>query len=317
MGKYIIRRLMMAVPTVLGVVTIVFFVVHLAPGDPINLLIPPELPSGVREDRIADIEARYGFDRPLHIQYLTYLRNMLTLDLGESLRYHSPITDDLKHRIPNTLQLGLLGMAFSTALGIGLGVMSAVKRGTWLDNATMLVALCGVSMPSFLLGLLLMLVIALYWGVLPASGYGGPIYTWEGLQYALLPAITLGASGAAILARFTRSSMLEIIHQDYVRTARAKGLRERSVIIRHALKNTLIPIITLLGLQFGAILSGTVIVETVFAWPGIGRYLITGIEGRDFPVVQGTVLFIATGFVLVNLLTDLTYSFIDPRIQYD
>jgi ABC-type dipeptide/oligopeptide/nickel transport system permease component len=316
MGEYLIKRLLLAVPTVLGVVTLVFFVIHLAPGDPVALMIPPDLPSNVRDEREADIRARYGFDKPLYMQYVTYVGNAARLDFGRSIRQDSVVLDDLKRRAWNTLQLGLLAMLISVTLGVTMGVISAVKRGTWLDNATMFAALFGVSIPNFWFGLLLLLGVGLYWGILPPSGYGGSIFTPEGFKYAILPAITLGTSSAAILARFTRSSVLDVILQDYVRTARAKGLTERVVVMRHVLKNALIPIITLLGLQFGAVLSGAIIVETIFAWPGVGRYLISGINGRDFPVVQGTVIFIATGFVLVNIVTDILYAYIDPRIRF-
>jgi ABC-type dipeptide/oligopeptide/nickel transport system permease component len=316
MGEYLVKRLLLAVPTVVGVVTLVFFAIHLAPGDPVALMIPPDLPAGIRAEREAAIRARYGFDKPLHVQYLTYLGNIARLDLGRSLRTNARIVDELPQRFLNTLQLGFLAMMVSTKLGVALGVVSAVKRGTWIDNATMFGALFGVSIPNFWFGLLLMLGVGLYWGVLPPSGFNGSILTWEGLRHAILPAITLGTGSAAILARFARSSVLDAIVQDYVRTARAKGLAERVVVLRHVLKNALIPIITLLGLQFGAVLSGAVVTETVFAWPGVGRYLITGINGRDFPVVQGTVIFIAIGFVLMNLITDLLYAYIDPRVRF-
>ena len=317
MTQYIIRRLLIAIPTVLGIVTIVFFVLHLAPGDPVNLMIPPDLPSAVRAERVDDINARYGFDQPVYVQYVQYIWNVVQLDLGESLRHQEPIVDDLMRRIPNTLQLAALSLMISATLGIGLGVISAIKQGSLTDNFTMLGALAGVSMPNFWLGLLLMLGLGLHLGILPISGHGGPIWTWEGFKHALMPAFTLGTAGAGILARFTRSSMLDVINQDYVRTARAKGLAYRTVITRHALKNALIPIITLLGLEFGALLSGAIIVETVFAWPGVGRYLIDGINGRDFPVVQATVMVVATGFVLINLLTDVLYTYIDPRIRFN
>lgn len=317
MHAYILKRLLAAVPTILGVVTLVFLALRLAPGDPVDMMIPPDLPSGIRAEIAADIRRHYGFDRPLYVQYTTYLANVATLNFGRSLRHDARVIDDLRRRIPNTLQLGLLALFVSTVLGVTMGVASAVKRGTWVDNTTMFAALFGVSMPSFWLGLLLMLGLGLYLRWLPPSGFGGPIYTWEGLRFAILPALTLGMGGAGVLARFTRASMLDVIHQDYIRTARAKGLRERVTIFKHALKNALIPVVTLLGLQFGALLGGTVIVETVFAWPGVGRYLISGITGRDFPVVQATVIVVATGFVLANLLTDLAYGLIDPRIRYD
>lgn len=316
MGEFILKRLLLMIPTVLGVVTTVFFAIHMAPGDPVHLMIPPETPSAQVAEKEDEIRRRYGFDKPLHVQYMTYLGKVARLDFGRSIRQDTVIVDDLKRRIVNTLQLGVLGLGMSVVIGIGLGVISAIKRGTWVDNLTMLGALFGVSIPNFWFGLLIMLGAALYLGILPASGFGGAIYTWGGLKYAILPSITLGLSGAGILARFTRSSVLDVVLQDYVRTARSKGLRERVVVTRHVLKNALIPIITLVGLQFGAMLSGTVIVETVFAWPGVGRYLISAINGRDFPVVQATVIFIATGFVLVNLLTDIAYALIDPRIRY-
>lgn len=317
MTNYIVKRLIAAIPTVLGIVTIVFFVLHLTPGDPVNLMIPPDLPSSVRAERIDAINERYGFDQPVYVQYFQYLGNLAQFDLGESLRQNEPITRDLGRRIPNTLQLAMLSLLISATLGIGLGVVSAIRHGGWTDNFTMLGALAGVSIPNFWLGLLLGLGLGLHLGILPISGYGGPFWTWDGLKHLILPAFTLGTAGAGVLARFTRSSMLDIVNQDYVRTARAKGLAYRTVISRHALKNALIPIITLLGLEFGAMLSGTIIVETVFAYPGVGQYIITGIEGRDFPVVQATVMVIATGFVLINLFTDVLYTYIDPRIRFD
>lgn len=316
MTSYILRRLLVAIPTVAGVVTIVFFVLHLTPGDPINLMIPPDLPANVRSERIDQINARYGFDQPLYVQYAQYVWGVVQLDLGESLRQEEPIIRDLSRRIPNTLQLGLLSLTISATLGIGLGVIAAIKHGSLTDNFTMLGALAGVSMPNFWLGLLLGLGLGLELGILPISGYGGPFWTWDGFKHLILPAITLGTAGAGILARFTRSSMLEIIGQDYIRTARAKGLAYRKVVTRHALKNALIPIITLLGLEFGAMLSGAIIVETVFAYPGVGQYLINGIEARDFPVVQASVMMIAVSFVLINLFTDVLYTYIDPRIRF-
>lgn len=317
MTSYILQRLLIAIPTIAGVVTIVFFVLHLTPGDPINLMIPPDLPANVRADRIDAINERYGFDQPIYVQYAQYVRGVVQLDLGESLRQEEPIVNDLMRRIPNTLQLGLFSLTISATLGIGLGIISAIKHGSWADNLTMLGALAGVSMPNFWLGLLLGLWFGLELGILPISGYGGWIWTWEGFKHLILPGITLGTAGAGILARFTRSSMLEIIGQDYIRTARSKGLAYRNVVTRHALKNALIPIITLLGLEFGAMLSGAIIVETVFAYPGVGQYLITGIEGRDFPVVQASVMVIAASFVLINLFTDVLYTYIDPRIRFN
>ena len=317
MRSYLIKRLLMVVPTVFGAVTLVFLAIHLAPGDPISLYIPPDFPVNASPERIAELRARLGLDRPLHVQYVDFIAGIFVGDLGTSLQHRTPVAAGLMDRLPNTLQLGILSLAIAVLLGVSVGVLSAVRRGTWLDNAAMTLALFGVSIPNFWLGMLLMQLVGLHWPILPPSGFGGSIFTTEGLRYALLPAITIGISGAGGLARYTRSSMLDVLTDDYVRTARSKGLAERLVIYKHALRNALIPIITLLGLSFGSMLSGAVIVETVFGWPGLGRYLVTGISNRDFPVVQGAVLMIAVGFVLANLITDLVYGFVDPRIRYD
>lgn len=317
MRSYLIKRLLMVVPTVFGAVTLVFLAIHLAPGDPISLYIPPDFPVNASPERIAELRARLGLDRPLHVQYVDFITGIFVGDLGTSLQHRTPVAAGLMDRLPNTLQLGILSLAIAVLLGVSVGVLSAVRRGSWLDNAAMTLALFGVSIPNFWLGMLLMQLVGLHWPILPPSGFGGSIFTLEGLRYALLPAITIGISGAGGLARYTRSSMLDVLTDDYVRTARSKGLAERLVIYKHALRNALIPIITLLGLSFGSMLSGAVIVETVFGWPGLGRYLVTGISNRDFPVVQGAVLMIAVGFVLANLITDLVYGFVDPRIRYD
>ena len=308
---------MLAVPTVLAVMTVVFFSLYFAPGDPVTMMIPPDLEGEAREEMVERLRAQMGFDRPLHIQYLAYLSRTLQGDLGRSIRHRTPIAEDLAGRIPATLQLGLFAMIISVVLGVGFGIVSAVRRDTIVDNATMVGALFGVSIPNFFFGYVLMLLFGLYWRVLPPSGFGGSIFSWEGLRYAIMPAVTLGTSSAAVLARFTRSSMLDVINQDYVRTARAKGLSQRIVIFRHALRNALIPVVTLLGMSVGAMLSGSVITESVFAWPGVGRYMIGAINSRDFPVVQATVLLVAVAFVSANFVTDLTYAIIDPRIRYD
>lgn len=317
MQTFIAKRLMLAVPTVLAVMTVVFFSLYFAPGDPVTMMIPPDLEGEAREEMVERLRAQMGFDRPLHIQYLAYLSRTLRGDLGRSIRHRTPIAEDLAGRIPATLQLGLFAMIISVVLGVGFGIVSAVRRDTIVDNATMVGALFGVSIPNFFFGYVLMLLFGLYWRVLPPSGFGGSIFSWEGLRYAIMPAVTLGTSSAAVLARFTRSSMLDVINQDYVRTARAKGLSQRIVIFRHALRNALIPVVTLLGMSVGAMLSGSVITESVFAWPGVGRYMIGAINSRDFPVVQATVLLVAVAFVSANFATDLTYAIIDPRIRYD
>lgn len=317
MARYILQRLLLMVPTLLGVVTVVFFSLHLVPGDPVDLMIPPDLGGAAREAMAAQIRAQYGLDKPLWEQYVTYLERLLHGDFGRSLRNGTLISQDLMRRVPNTLQLGLLAFVISTALGLLVGVVAATHKDRVWDRLSMVVALLGVSLPNFWLGFMLMLLFGLYWKVLPPTGFGGSIFTWEGLRYAILPALTLAASTTGVVARFTRSSMLEVIRQDYVRTARAKGLPERRVIYRHALKNALIPVVTVLGIEFGSLLSGAVIVETVFAWPGVGRYLVGGITARDFPVVQAGVVVVALGFVVANFLTDMLYAYIQPRIRYD
>lgn len=317
MSTYLIKRLFMVIPTVWGAVTLVFLAIHLAPGDPISLYIPPDFPVNASEERIQELRARVGLDRPLYQQYLSFLAGVVRLDLGTSLQHRTPVAGAILERLPRTLELGILSLAIAVALGVPIGVLSAIRRGSAVDNVAMTLALFGVSIPNFWLGILLMQLVGLHWPILPPSGFGGSIFTANGLRFVILPAITIGISGAGGLARYTRSSMLDVLNEDYVRTARSKGLSGRVVVYKHAMRNALIPIVTLLGLSFGSMLSGAVIVETVFGWPGIGRYLVTGIQNRDFPVVQGAVLFIAVGFVLANLITDLVYGFIDPRIRYD
>jgi peptide/nickel transport system permease protein len=316
MQKYFFRRLLLAIPTIFGAVTLVFFAMHLAPGDPIALFVPSDRSGAVKQEVIDEMRHRYGFDKSLPDQYIAYLNNMAHLNFGRSMRQDTVITDDLKSRIWNTVQLGFAALIISTVFGVLLGVISAVKRGTKIDRLVMIVALLGISLPAFWFALLLMLLFGMRWGVLPPSGYGGPLYTWEGLRYAILPIVTLGIAGIGGIARYTRSSLLEVINLDYVRTARAKGLKETAVITRHAMRNGLLPVITLLGLSFGDLLSGAVIIETVFGWPGLGRYLVSGINGRDFPVVQAGVLVIAVAFVFANIFTDLILAYADPRIRF-
>lgn len=310
MRKYIIKRLLLAIPSLLGVITLVFFAMRLAPGNPAVLFVPPDLQGADAAAWLDKVNEKYGFNDPLPVQYVRYLTNTLALDFGASLRTKRPVIDDLGRRLPHTLQLGLAGFLLSIAVGIPLGIIAAIKRATWIDGALMVFGLAGVSIPSFWFAYMLMLLFSLALGLLPPSGMGTP-------QHMIMPVLVLGLTTAGALARYTRSSLLEVINNDYVRTARAKGLSERSVILKHALRNGLIPIVTLLGINLGFVLSGSVIVETVFAWPGIGLYLIDGVNGRDFPVVQATVLVIATGFILGNIATDLLLVYVDPRIRYE
>lgn len=317
MRGYIAKRLLLSIPTILGALTLVFFAMRLTPGDPAALFVPPDVPGQSTAALYAKIRHEYGFDKPLYVQYYDYLTHVARLDFGNSLRYKQPVTQELASRIPNTLQLGLISLVVATVLGIGLGILSAVHRGSWLDDTSVIGALLGISVPSFWLALMLISLLALRFPIFPVSGFGGPFYTWDGLRHIVMPALVLSVGGAGGLARYTRSAMLEVLNNDYIRTARAKGVVERTVIIRHALRNALPTIITLLGLGFGSILGGAVIIETVFSWPGVGRYLISAINGRDYPAVEATVLLIAVSFVFANLVTDLLLAYVDPRIRYD
>lgn len=320
MRQFIVRRIVFTVPVVFSVVFLVFIALHIAPGDPIDLLLPPDSPwasdSG-RAEYEAQLRARLGLDLPIHVQFFRYVQNLAQFDFGESLYSRQPIINEILPRYGATLELTFFAMTISIALGITVGVLSAVYANTWFDSIITSVALAGVSIPSFWLGLMLMLVFALQLGWLPPSGRPASAFTPEGFRYVILPALTLGVSSAGFLVRITRSQMLEVLGEDYVRTARAKGLRRASVVLRHALRSALIPIVTVLGIQFGGLLAGAVVAETVFAYPGIGRYLIQSVSNRDFPAVQTGALFVSLTFVLVNLLVDVIYAFLDPRIRYN
>ncbi len=315
MYSYIANRLLYAVFVVLGVLTLVFLAMHLTPGDPVDMLIPAEGGGVGSRELAAQLRARYGLDQPLYVQYVKYVANAFQLDLGNSIRTGRPVLEDLRRLYPATFELTVASLLVATLLGAGAGIIAALRRNGVVDNLVMTLALMGVSLPGFLLGLVLMLVFALQLGWLPPSGRVAG-FGWESLRHLILPATTLGVAAAAIIARLVRSAMLEVLSEDYVRTARAKGLSERLVILRHALKNAMIPIVTVLGLEFGTLLSGAIIAETIFAWPGLGRYLINGITGKDFPTVQGAVIAISATFVLVNLVVDLIYTALDPRVQY-
>ncbi len=315
MLSFVVRRLFFSFFVILGVLTLVFLSMHFAPGDPIDMLISPEGGGRATPELVAQLRAKYGLDQPLHVQYGRYLKSALQLDLGRSIRNDRPVTQELVRLFPATFQLTVASLLVAALIGTTVGILAAVNKGGFLDNASMTVALLGVSLPNFLLGLLLMLLFALHLGWLPPSGRE-PGFSWQAIKHLIMPATTLGVATAAIIARLVRSSMLDVLKEDYVRTAAAKGVRRVTVIMRHAFRNALTPIVTVLGLEFGVLLSGAVIAESIFAWPGVGRYLILGINGRDFPVVQGTVIFIAVIFVLVNLIVDLLYSVLDPRVQY-
>jgi ABC-type dipeptide/oligopeptide/nickel transport system permease component len=304
--RYLVRRLLLTIPVILGVATLVFSLIHLVPGDPAEAMLGE---SASAKD-IAELRTRLGLDRPLTEQYGAFMTGLVRGDLGVSFRTNQPVTTAIAERVPATVELALAAMAVAIVVAVPLGIIAAVKRGTLADHTAMTIALAGISIPNFWLGPMLAIVFAVYLGWLPVSGRGG----WESL---ILPAISLGAALAAILARMTRASLLEELRELYVRAARARGVTRMRAILRHALRNSLIPLVTILGLQFGAVLTGAVITETIFAWPGIGRLLIQSIGARDYPVVQGCILLIATTYVTVNLLTDLLYGVLDPRIRYD
>ncbi|MDR7464549.1 MAG: ABC transporter permease [Armatimonadota bacterium] len=304
MPGYLRRRTLLGLVTVLGVSVGAFLMIHLVPGDPVLVMLS-EFASPADQQALRQ---QLGLDRPLYIQYWRYLGGILRGDLGRSVRSNRAVVSEIAWRLPNTLRLAVAAMLLAAVGGGLVGVISAVRRNTLWDHATMLAVLVGLSMPSFWLGLMLMIVFAVRLQWFPVAGY-------EGWQHLVLPALTLAAGPAAVLARLTRSSMLEALNQDFVRTARSKGLREQTVVVKHTLKNSLIPVVTVLGLQFGHLLGGAVITESVFAWPGVGRLVVDAILARDFPVVQGTVLVIALGFVLVNLIVDVLYAYLDPRIR--
>jgi ABC-type dipeptide/oligopeptide/nickel transport system permease component len=295
------------VPVLLGISVAVFLMMHMVPGDPAKMMLG-EL--AVNKDVVANLRHQLGLDDPIPIQYWRFLKGALHGDLGRSILENQPVARMIWQVLPSTLELTLAGLGIAVLLGVILGITAAVRHRTWVDNVSMVLALWGVSMPTFWMGLLLIFLFSLKLGWLPATGQGGALRL-------IMPAFTLGYVAAAVIARLVRSSMLEVLRQDYVRTARAKGLADRLVIYRHALKNALIPVVTVLGLQFGALLGGTVIIETVFSRPGVGRLAVTSILSKDFQVTQGTVLMSAVFYTLVNLIVDFSYAALDPRIRYD
>jgi peptide/nickel transport system permease protein len=316
MQQYIIKRLLLAVPTIFGAITLVFFAMQAAPGDPSSLFIRPDMPPAESAEMLKRINEKYGFDDPIYVQYFRYIQKLVRLDLGESLREGTSVLDDLKSRLPNTLRLGLAALAISAVLGISLGVLSAIHRGTWIDNVAISLALIGVSIPSFWLALTLILIFALRLPWLPPSGLGGSSWSWDGMKAMILPMTVLVLGSAGGLARYTRSAMLEVINQDYVRTARAKGLREKAVVVLHAMRNALIPVVTVLALQVPDIFGGAIITEQIFRIPGIGSLLISSILSNDTPVVMAVTFVFACLVVLFNLIADILYGWLDPRISF-
>ena len=306
MLRYLVRRLLLTIPVLLGVATLVFALIHFIPGDPAQAM----LGEGASPEEVAQLRERLGLDRPLFVQYASYLTGLVRGDLGVSLRNDQPVLHQILERMPATAELALASMLVAVLFALPLGIIAAVRRGTFVDFGAMTLALVGISIPNVWLGPLLAIVFSVELGWLPVGGRGT-------FAHLILPSVTLGVALAAILARMTRASLLEELREPYVLAARAKGVSRTRAVLHHAFRNSLIPIVTILGLQFGVVLTGAVITETIFAWPGVGRLLIQSISFRDYPTVQGCVLLIAVTYVAVNLLTDLTYGFLDPRIRVD
>ena len=316
MRRYVVRRLLLLVPVLLGVSIIIFMVLHLSPGDPAEIM----LGSQATQADLERLRAELGLTQPLYIQYIHWLGLVVRGDLGRSIWMKRPVLGEVLERFKATLVLTGAGLLLSTVVGLAFGIASAVRPNSLLDRASAVASLFGASMPVFWLGIVLMVLFALWLGWLPASGmyapYGGGDLR-DLLAHLALPAFTLAAASVTIIARLTRSTMLETLGQDYIRTARAKGVVERAVVLRHGLKNALIPIVTVVGVQAGYLLGGAVLTETVFAWPGVGTLMVQGILARDFPLVQGCVLVVALSFVVINLIVDLLYAWLDPRIHYE
>jgi peptide/nickel transport system permease protein len=334
MLSYIIKRFLGVIPVLLCVSMLVFGFLRLIPGDPAVTMLGER----ATPENIARVREQLGLNEPLPEQYLIFLGNALRGDLGRSILRQEPVAQEILRRFPATIELAMAAMLFAMVVGIPAGVISAVRRGSWFDGGSMLVALTGVSMPIFWLGLMLIYLFAVVLHLLPTGGrldagtqlapitnlvlvdsllaWNIPVFI-QGLRHLLLPALALGTIPMAIIARMTRSSMLEVLGQDYIRTAQAKGLKERTVVVRHALRNAWLPIITVVGLQVGILLSGAILTETVFSWPGIGRWLVDAIYARDYPIVQGVTLMIALIFVVVNLTVDILYALVDPRVRFE
>ena len=307
---FVLRRCLQLVPVLVGITLVTFVLMNVVAGDPVMQLLD-ERQAGLDESAVQNIRKQWGLDQPKPIQYVHFLTNAVQGNLGRSYISREPVAVALMARFPATARLGLVALTFAMIVGVAAGVVAAAKRNSWFDSIAMVVALGGVSIPVFWLGLLLMYLFAVKWRLLPASGYG------DGqLKYLLMPAVALGAGITAVIARITRSAMLGVIRLEYIVTARSKGVSEARVIFKHALRNALIPVITIVGVQLGGVLSGAVITETVFNWPGIGRLLVDSIGKRDLPMVQGVVVFFALLFAVVNLAVDVAYAAVDPRIRY-
>jgi ABC-type dipeptide/oligopeptide/nickel transport system permease component len=305
MFQYVLKRLLSTIPVLLGISLLLFFMLRMLPGDPAQVLAGQM----ASQEDIKNIRQQLGLDKPIFVQYGIFLSRLAKLDLGRSARTQSPVIKEIWARLPNTVLLAVTAITLACLFGIPAGIISAVRPYTWIDYLFTSMALFGISMPVFWLGLMLIVVFSLVLHWLPAGGIG----SWK---HVILPSFTLAAFVVAFITRITRASMIETLSQDYTTTARSKGLKEQVVIVKHALKNALIPIVTVVGLQFGLLLGGAVLTETVFAWPGLGRLIVDSILARDYPVIQGTILIFGLLYILVNLVVDLLYAYIDPRIRY-
>ena len=325
MLKYTIKRLLLSVPLILGIITATFFMSHLAPGDPMDMYLEPRRQSQMDPQVIELLRKKYGLDQPIHVQYVTWLKNFAQGDLGESFRYRRPVKDLLVEALPYTLQLTFLAIILDALVGISLGIISAVKQYTKLDKAVTVGSLVIYAMPSFWLALMLIMVFSVNLGWFPTSQTRSMNYDdltamgklLDRMWHLALPVSIMGLAGAAGTARYMRSRLLEVLNEDYIMAARARGFRERTVIVKHALRNALIPIITIYGMSLPFLLGGAAIIETIFAWPGMGRMTVSAVGGRDYPIIMATVTIAAILTVLGNLLADLTYAAVDPRVSYD
>lgn len=332
--RYFLKRILIAVPTLVGVSILVFLLVHIVPGDPIDVMLGPRATEETRQT----LEARLGLDQPLPVRYWNWATDVARGDWGRSIRSREPVMDQILRRLPATLELSVTALVIAFVIGIVFGVTAARRRNTAVDHAAVGFSLVGVSVPVFWLGLMLMFLFSVVLGWLPVSGRimsgariarvtgfylidtllgGSPRLFVNALRHLILPAASLATISFALITRITRSSMLDVLHEDYIRTARAKGLSARSVVYKHALKNAMIPVVTVTGLQLGMLIGGSILTETVFSWPGIGRLVIQAINNRDYPMVQGVVLFISGAFIVINIVVDAIYAILDPRIRYE
>jgi peptide/nickel transport system permease protein/oligopeptide transport system permease protein len=302
---YVIKRLLLAIPTIFGVIFIVMLTIEMVPGDPAELMLGEH----ATQEAVQNVRTALGLDKPLLTRYLLYLTNLAKGDMGRSIRENRAVTKEISDVWPATLELTIAAMAIAILIGVAVGILSAVRPNSYFDNINRILSLFGLSMPVFWTGLVLIVIFSFWLRLLPIGGIGS-------LRHLILPAFTLSLPSIAMISRMTRSSLLEVLQEDYVRTARAKGLSKRAVILRHALRNALIPIVTLSGLQMGQLMGGAILTETVFAWPGLGRLMVRAIFARDYILLQGAVLVFALVFVLINLIVDISYSFLDPRVGY-